>query len=368
MQKKLKRILTLCLCALLAVIPLSGVKESFAVQNIEKSAMVKSIGLDREDGAQLSFVTSVINDSSAFHEQSLISAAGENFSQAEQQAQILADKYLTFSYAKHYLIGLPSAERGIASIVEYLLSSPVVQLSSYLYLCEGAAKQMLESISRDSISTNEVLTNLNLAGKEEGYYNPVSLLECARALEEGTCFALPVIGAKEEGENTAKKTVLVFKGYALLQGGRVCARLNREQSRAMNLLGEKPMKTVVSCKGADLAIKREHCRVEFVRQGAQIARVRFHLTLRESLAAVQSEAAGGEALLRETAPQAEQILLEQLQELFTLLERAKADALGLQQALEIESGGKERQLQPVAGGIKAEVEFSAREDNHFNLQ
>ena len=88
MQKKLKRILTLCLCALLAVIPLSGVKESFAVQNIEKSAMVKSIGLDREDGAQLSFVTSVINDSSAFHEQSLISAAGDNFSQAEQQAQI----------------------------------------------------------------------------------------------------------------------------------------------------------------------------------------------------------------------------------------------------------------------------------------
>ena len=89
MVKKIKSVLAVLLCAAFAVIPLSGVKESFGVQNVEKSAMVKSIGFDTEGENIISYVQSVIDDSSAFHTQGLISAAGCSFADAEKKKEAI---------------------------------------------------------------------------------------------------------------------------------------------------------------------------------------------------------------------------------------------------------------------------------------
>ena len=366
MEKTLKRLLAALLCALFALLPFSGIKESFAVQNIEKSAMVKSVGLDSGKEARISYVSSVIDDSSAFHKQSVISAAGGSFAAAEQQAQILADKYLTLSYAKHYLIGLPTAATGLESVFQYLLADEVLPLSSYVYLCEGAAEQMLENISKDSISTDEVLTNLNAAGKEEGYYSPVTVLECAAALKENSCLALPIIGQTQNGVNTAKKTVLVFKGYALLQGGRLGAILGRRQSRAWNLLSDKHINTEVGCKGGDVAVSQTACKKRFRLQGDAVKEVDYQLHLKSRFVSFRGNVADT-AAVRACVRDEQAILLAEVRSLLALLERVGLPPPDLLKALDIQTRGKLADLPAALKGARYRISLRQTQTTDFPL-
>ncbi|MBQ6380080.1 MAG: hypothetical protein IJJ41_00570 [Clostridia bacterium] len=368
MERNIRLVLSLLLAALFVFLPFSGLQESFAVQNIAKSAMVKSVGFDVQEQAQISYVSSVIDDSSAFHKQSVISASAGSFAEAEKQAQILSDKYLTLSYAKHFLIGMPSAQKGIKSVLDYLLGSNVLQLSSYVYLCEGSALAMLKRISADSISTNEVLTNLNLAGKEEGYYHPTTVLECAQALAENQCLALPLIGEKEEGVNSAKKAVLVFKGYALLQGGSVKAVLTRAQSRALNFLGERRIKTVVGVKGGDLVTKKLSCTKHFERQGDSVGTVTFRLRLQSRFVRFAGQSLQEESRTEECLREQKQRFLEEMQSLLTLLQQKQLDALDVQGALERQSFGSIADPRAALQNTVYRVDIVQKTDLNFTLR
>ena len=340
----MKRIISTALAALLAVsvfiIPLSGVKESFRVQNVEKSAMVKSVGFDAQNGATVSFVQSVIADASPQHAQGVISATGESFAAAEKQAQILADKYLTLSYAAHFLIGEPTAKQGIQSVIDFLLSSQILQLSSYLYICEESAETMLETISLDDISTDEVLTNLNLAGKEEGYYYPVTVLEAAKALEENSCLLIPLIGQKEEGKNTAKKSVPVFKGYAVLVGGKLRTVLGREQSRAYNCLAGKLKRSVVACPAADVTINKSRVKVNMAFENEALRQVRFDVFLHESLADAKGNALEGNTFLHTIKAQQAEELSAQMRSLFALAQKENLDIFNFHAEARRQSWGR----------------------------
>ena len=368
MVKKIKTVLSLLLCAVFAVIPLSGVKESFSVQNVEKSAMVKSIGFDAEGTHVISYVQSVIDDSSAFHTQGLITAAGGSFAEAEKKAQILADKYLSFSYARHFLIGMPTAEKGIQSVLAFLLASPVLQLSSYVYICEGSAKTMLEQISKDSISTNEVLTNLNLAGKEEGYYYPVTVLELAKAWQEHRCIAVPVIGEKEAGINTAKKTVPVFKGYALLKENRLVTGLNKTLSRSYNVFNNIIKRTVIRCGDSDFEVKNIHTSVHFQKEGERVKKVHFRVRATFAFAAL-----GGKALQSGTAVQqdltgARDALCRELCALPAFLNARGIVLPQLEHQLDVQTCGTVRDLAHALKGAAYTVELVPRYDDNFTMK
>ena len=367
MVKRIRIVISVLLCAVLAYIPLSGVKESFSVQNVEKSAMVKSMGFDRSGESTISYVQSVIDDSSAFHTQGLITAAGTTFAEAEKKAQILADKFLTLSYARHFLIGMSTAQNGIADVLSFLLASPVLQLSSYVYVCEEDACGMLEQISKDSISTNEVLTNLNLAGQEEGYYYPVTILELAKAVKEHSCIALPIIGEKEDGSNTAKKTVPVFKGYAVLKNNRIHTVLNRTLSRAYNLLCNRVRRTAVACEGSDFVLKNVHSAVHFDTQGEKVTRVRFEINAQSAVSSFSGASLKDAPALTSYLEKEKAILYSEIKALFAFVQRHKEDILHLEKELDIQSFGRIKELPAALQGVDYAVEIKQTFDNNFTL-
>ncbi len=367
MVKKIKIIFSLILCAVLAYIPLSGVKDSFSVQNVEKSAMVKSVGFDHSEQSTISYVQSVIDDSSAFHTQGLISAAGGSFAEAEKKAQILADKYLTLSYARHFLIGLSTAKESIGEVLDFLLASPVLQLSSYVYICEENARDMLEQISQDSISTNEVLTNLNLAGQEEGYYYPVTILELAKAHREHACIAVPVIGAKEDGTNTAKKTVPVFKGYAILKDNRLLTVLNQTLSRAYNLLCNRVKRTTLTCEGSDFVLKNVHTNIHFERHGEKVICADFHIKAQISFASFAGDSLKDTQLLDAYLEKEKALLYAQIHTLFAFVGEQGADILNLEKELDIQSFGSIKNLPAALQGCDYAVEIEQKFNNNFTL-
>ena len=329
MQKKIETVIALLLVAALAAVSASGVKESYRVQNIEKSAMVKSVGFDRADKCMISYVQSVISDSSVEHPQALVAAEGDSFSQAEKKAQILADKYLSLSYARHFLIGLKTAEKGIGEVLGFLLSSPVLQLSSYVYITTDSAEKLLSEMSRDDISTDEVLANLNLAGKQEGYYYPLTVLELAKAVEAGEDVCVPIISRSPAGLNTAKKTVVVFEGYAVLEGEKLKTVLSAELSRAYNLLAGRFERTVIACKEADILIQNCRAREHFRFQGDTLTAVDFSLKLKATLADSKRAGEITAAQLESAEREAQAEILRQTGALFAFLKEKQTDALHL---------------------------------------
>ncbi|MBR2591059.1 MAG: hypothetical protein IKE65_09085 [Clostridia bacterium] len=367
MQKKIQAAVAILLCAVLAVIPLSGVKDSFSVQNVEKSAMVKSIGFDEgENSATISYVTGVIADNSASHAQALISAPGGSFAEAEKKAQILADKYLTFSYAKHFVIGMDTAKNSTERLLDFLLASPVLQLSSYIYLCEDSARELLREVSKDDISTNEVLTNLNLAGKEEGYYAPVTVLSLAKAAAEHTSIAIPIIGKQEQGENSAKKTVLVFKGYGVLQDGSLRTILNPARARAYNILMNQVERTVAECDKSDILLKKMRCTKRLEMEGEQVKAVHYHIKATAEFASFSGESLEDESFVSAQTEQEKKLLLSEICDLLDFLREKHLDALHLMQEADILSGGKAAPEAPEQAAYT--VEISQHLEKAYNLK
>ena len=367
MQQKINTAILLLLCAIIAFIPLSGVKSGFRVQNVEKSAVVKSVGLDDRGEVKLSFVQSVIDDTSPSHAQAVIAAAGKDFSEAEQKAQILADKYLTLSYTHHFIFGMSTAEKGLKAALDFLLASPILQLSSYIYVCEGEAEEMLENISKDDISTDEVLTNLNLAGKEEGCYAPVTVLELAKSMSEGSCLPVPIIGQKQEGSNSAKKSVPVFKGYAVLRGGKLCAVMNRDLSLVCNLLNNRVRTAVCSCEKADVKLTRLHCTARVTFQDKQAERVRFDVSLCGRFGDLKGQNAASSADVKLCEAQVRRKLLTQMVALFDWCKENRLDVLNVRRQAEIQTLG----LYPVSPEaiwqVPYEVNIHQKTDRSFPL-
>ena len=368
MQKKIRAVTAVLLCAVFAVIPLSGVKNSFSVQNVEKSAMVKSIGFDETDTAVISYVTSVIADNSASHAQAVISAPGKSFADAEKKAQILADKYLTFAYAKHFLIGMQTAQKSTGRILDFMLASPVLQLSSYVYLCEDSAQDMLRAVSKDAISTNEVLTNLNLAGREEGYYAPVTVLALAKAAAEHTSVAIPIIGQKEEGENSAKKTVPVFKGYGIVLDGRVQGVLSPAQSRAYNLLMNQVERTVVECSQCDFLLKKTHCTKHFEMEGTQVKTVHFCIKSTADFASLSDNSLADDAFIAAQSAEEKRILLAEIEDLLTFLRKNRIDALHLNEEIAAFTRCNAAQAAQAPENAAYTVTFEQKTEKAFNLK
>ena len=362
MQERIQIMISILLVAVLLLIPLSGVKESFQVQNVEKTAMVKSVGLDHENNACISYVQSMIADSTPRHAQGVIAARAISFAEAEKKAQILADKYVSFAYSRHFIFGMRTAQKGIESAMSFLLSSPILQLSSYLYISEGSALEMLESISEDEISTDEVLSNLNLAGKQEGYYYPLTLLEAAKAMAEKRPFAVPIIGQKEEGENTAKKTVPVFKGYAVIQNGKLKTVLGREQSRIYNLLNNRLKRGVFHFQGADVKVLKSKSSYSFTFSGHTVNKVQMKISLFCEFADSGMASLKNDAFVEKIKSEQYRELIAQINAFLAFLKEKQVDLLNLSHEVQIKSLGK---IQPDAAGLSYAL-YSIELLQHFD--
>lgn len=327
MQKIIKTLTIFALCgSLVAVAPLS---ESEII-NLEDSAVVKTVGLEDAGGInEITFVESLVNDASSAQKQSVIVADDKNFADAMRKAQILADKYLTFSFVNDYIIGMPTAKRNISSCLDFIACSKKAQLSSFVYFCESDACSLLKDISKDVTSTDEVLLNLNNAGSDYGYYYPVSVTDLLRYDSLGES-AVPIIGQKSDGENTAKKSVIVFKGYAIVKNMKVAYIINKRQSRAYNILNNKLKKTFIDVLGNVVRINKAHCKYKFNISADKLIGADIDVELYMSINSVSTADLNNKKTARFLKTSAEKELLDEMSELLTIARLNNSDILNLQ--------------------------------------
>ena len=337
MQKLIKILSAGALCvSLVLVTPLS---ESEII-SLEKSAVVKSVGLEDAGGInEISFVESIVNDASSLQKQSVISACDKNFADAMRKTQILADKYLTFSFVNDYIIGMPTAKSGISSCLDFVSCSKKAQLSSFVYFSEGSARSLLEDISKDVTSTDEVLLNLNNAGSDYGYYYPVTVTDLLRSASSGES-AVPVIGQKTDGENSAKKSVIVFKGYAVVKNNTLIYTINKRQSRAYNILNNKLKKSFVDVLGNVVRINNAKCKYSFDISNNKVLGVNIEINLSIAVNSVSTADLNDYKTARFLKISAEKELLSEMQELLKIAMQNNSDILNIKTRFYSKTGNK----------------------------
>lgn len=335
MQKIIKVLSVLVMCVSLGLVtPLSNSE----IIKLEDSAIVKTVGLEDALGTnEITFVESLVNDASSAQKQSVIVADDKNFADAMRKAQILADKYLTFSFVNDYIIGMPTAKRNISSCLDFIACSKKAQLSSFVYFCESDACSLLKDISKDITSTDEVLLNLNNAGSDYGYYYPVSVTDLLRYDSLGES-AVPIIGQKSDGENTAKKSVIVFKGYAIVKNMKVAYIINKRQSRAYNILNNKLKKTFIDVLGNVVRINKAHCKYEFNISDKKLTSVDIGINLCMGINSVSGADLNNEKTADFLKISAEKEILSEMEELIKLARFNNSDILNIGNRIYTESG------------------------------
>ncbi len=355
MQKIIKALAAVVLCVSLGLsTPLSKSK----IINLEDCAVVKSVGLEDAGGIdEIAFVESLVNDASSAQKQSVIAAKDKNFADAMRKAQILADKYLTFSFVNDYIIGMPTAKKGISSCLDFISCSKKAQLSSFVYFSESDARSLLEDISKDVTSTDEVLLNLNNSGSDYGYYYPVTVTDllCSDTMGES---AVPIIGQKTDGENTAKKSVIVFKGYAIIKNMKAVYTIDKRQSRAYNILNNKLKKSFVDVLGNVVKINKAHCKYSFNIAGNRLLGAAIDIDLSMGIDSVSGANLNNEKIADFLRVSAEKELTSEIEELLKTAHSNNSDILNLGSKIRARTG------KAVSADFRA-VEYCVRINSRF---
>lgn len=357
MQKLIKTLACIALCLSLGLVtPLSGSE----IISLEDSAVVKTVGLEDARGSnEITFVESLVNDASSAQKQSVIVADDKNFADAMRKAQILADKYLTFSFVNDYIIGMPTAKKDISSCLDFISCSKKAQLSSFVYFSEDSARSMLEDISKDVTSTDEVLLNLNNAGSDYGYYYPVTVTDLLRSAVEGES-AVPIIGQKTDGENTAKKSVIVFKGYAIIKDNKAIYTINKRQSRAYNILNSKLKNSFVDVLGNVVRINKAHCKYSYNIANNKLLGVNIEINLSMGINSVSGADLNNEKTAHFLKISAEKELMSEMSELLVLARANNSDILNIGSLIYAKSGKRvQADFSSLDYSLKINSSFSA---------
>lgn len=361
MKRAIKIIISAVLC--LSLISVSVFSKG-SVQALEQSAVVKSVGLDSTaEKYELTFVHSVIGDSSS-QKQAVVVSADTSFADAWRGAQILADKYLTFSFVNDFIIGMPSAKENIAGSLDFISSSKKVQLSSFIYISDSDARTLLEDISKDIISTDEVLLNLNTAGSTYGYYYPVSVLELMRNKLYGET-VVPVIGQKSDGLNSAKKCVVVFKGYGVIRDNKLIYIISKKQARAYNFLSNKMQRSFFDFDGNVFEIKKSRASFSFQIQGSKLKKVTVNLDIGAGISAVSDADLFDEKACAYLHEKLRAEIISEIRQLFRAMKENNSDLLGFKNKVYQKTGKK---VDFNLSDVRIVIKLTSKLNTNFDLK
>lgn len=216
--------------------------------DIEKTAMIKTIGADVGDKSVL---TCVQNSVGAEDETSQIAYAGDgsDFSTALEKLSIASDKNITSAFIKHYVIGTETAEKSVATIVDFFVRSHSVQMSSDVYLAKSGASEYLKKAAAAQEEADLMLSDLQIQGNKDGYYMGVPFVEVLSCADKKYCCTIPVIDMVEVNSTDEKsKHNTEFQGYGILNEGRVKTYLDKSASRGCNFAVGKAKNAVLKVK------------------------------------------------------------------------------------------------------------------------
>lgn len=324
-------IIILCLAPVLA-----GCGLAAQAREADELLIVQTMGLDfTPEGAALSLATA--GDAPV-----RLESRGPSVTQAIERARAgTSEEELFCAHLGHLLIGEETAREGLTPLLDYVCRSGELRLSVPLVLLRGAAaKDAVLGVGDESFGVSEALQSVDadLRHRGDGRSTPAAgvLRDLARRGCALVC-AVELQPAAEADPTTGEPKTLVPAGYGLVQNGRLCAWLDRDEALGVGLLTGRSGLCEISVCGAEgrpvtLSLTGGSCELEpeFDEEGALCG-----LCVSIRAEALIAERGGGAAVaVNELQLALERALAARVRRVLQLSKQQSADFLDLQGRLE----------------------------------
>ncbi|NYE08960.1 spore germination protein KC [Bacillus niacini] len=256
----MKKILPFILC--LCLLALSGCSDRVELQDL---AIITAAAIDRlEDGkTRISiqiFIPRSITSGQSGEDPSLGSTfvregIGDNLANAVSMLQINVPRKLFWGQCKIYIFGNKQAKSGIRDAIDFLARHPSPRGTSFLYVSEGEAKQILTLVPPLERYSGEALRKLTV--DERGLITTLRDVDMG-LMGESESVSMPYIKtlvSKEKGRKP-HETIPVINGTAIFKKDRMVGVLNLKDTRGLLWLKDDVRRSTISIKpkGEDGAI------------------------------------------------------------------------------------------------------------------
>ncbi len=337
MKDKIK-ILLVCILVVIFFIPLfNGGSSELSGGNIETVSMVKSMGLDKKNGYTLTFTENVVSKNDSSKQKALVSQ-GDSYASSFDKAQTLTHKQITLSYVRHFVFGEDTAEEGLMDEMDFLCRANELQFAVSVYVCEGKAEDFLKFLSDNEEETDELLKNLDVAGSETGYYSEASLLDLLQAQAEGRNTVVPVIGLNKE------EKCIEFKGYGIIENGKLTKRLTLGESRGYNMASGRIMQTIIQTSSASFKTFDFTNKIKVDVKNKKLKRVEISVKCTSDFREVKENEDIKTYEFEKAEKELEQIVIDEINAL--IVSAGNADILNLKHFAQKKVGSKDVEIVP----------------------
>lgn len=215
---------------------LSGCWDQVELQEI---AIITSAAIDRlEDGktrvAVQIFIPRSITSGETGEDPNLGSTfvrygEGENMAEAIAQLQMHVPRKLFWEQCKVYIFGYELAKDGIRDVIDYLARHPSPRGSSYLFISEGIAKDLLDLIPPLERYSGDVLKKFT----EIEYKLQATLRDVDMGLMgEGRSVVIPLVKRlkTQEKPRNERQTIPIISGAAIIKNEKLVGTLNPHEA------------------------------------------------------------------------------------------------------------------------------------------
>lgn len=285
LKKTLKAKIILLTVALISFVFFSN---DFGLIDIEKTAIIAAVGIDRADDAYEVTVQIAVpqaTDTNAVNNKAVVSAKGSTASEAIHQIGDITGWYPKLAFCNLIIFGESMLTENYKSVLDYFSRTFKIQDSACIACCAGTAKKLLASASPlDNISafavqkillknrgmTSDVATT-DIKTFSVGYYSrsgsgymPVIKTitlggeETSEKADGSGGSSDSSLGAESgssgSGENLSGKNYAFDASETLLfKNGKAVGRLNGNQTQAFNLFKEKVNENIFYVNGVQIS-------------------------------------------------------------------------------------------------------------------
>ncbi len=269
-QKKSKTILIIII-----ILFIYFISADFNSINIEKTALIVSLGVDKSDKgysvtAQIAIPQGDAKSSSQ-NSESIINGEGETLYEAVNQIGEQTGWYPKMTFCNLVILGESLLTENVMSVVDFFVRSYKIEDSSILCSCEGSAKDLLKSISpldnvsgfalskifvRDFDTASRVMTstikNFTIAHFSRSNYGFLPYVKIVKTDDEVITSDSGLSGSSGESSsgdasssqgggssNQSKPVVYDATNTVLFSNGKIVGKLDKEDTLFFSLLYKK---------------------------------------------------------------------------------------------------------------------------------
>jgi len=238
---KAKYILTILICAAIAVFFTSGLEEQLPIEVLN---IICGLGQDIETkGNTVKYITPMsvyLFEPQDKIESTLKIGVGSNLAETRQTRQLSDDKKSILGLEKIFVMSQDTALYGINNMIDIQFRNPFLNATAYAVVCKGKAADILGMNIKGYPSSADYIQGLI---KNSVYYNFFSdnykVLDLFFSIDsEGRNLALPYIEMTDKGVN--------ITGMALFNKDKMVTKINIDELKIMNIMRENDVHGILS--------------------------------------------------------------------------------------------------------------------------